>query len=763
MSRIPREDGTRGIHNRPLFAKRHPPPMTTYFWLDWPLLAISLVNVILLTWLGLTVLLQAARRTWGVWLAALGLLGGGAFFVSHTAILGLGPTFAGRGLELWWRAGWIPLAALPLTWYGLVLWYAGFWEAGSPLHRHHGPGLGLGAVLLILLLAFLLIVTPLPAFHAISSWTRAPIPAILLLFPIYILLCTGMALYALIRPGPSAHQMGDEARRRARPWLVGASGLLMVISLLVAAVIARALYAGVGYDFAAANGPLPLSIGVLDLLISAAIASAAFLVGRAIVSYEIFTGQRLPRSELAKSWANVLVLAAGFGGVVALPFALNLPAIYVALLTALIMSSFYALSNWRSALRRERYARQLRPLLTGQRLYTQLLNLPPTNGQQSPLAAHLPPSAAENLPIEQAFSNLCRDLLESAHACLTPVGAMAPLLGPALFFPHKPAHWGLDTAFWIQRFTSPTELCAPVGDPALGDMVWAVPLWSERGLVGLLFLGPKRQGALYTQEEIELAQASCERLVDNQASVQMVRTLMQIQRQRLAESQLLDQRTRRALHDELLPQLHTALLALSGEEGPAIPSVMAQLTAAHGQIADLLRSWSRNPVQLTASGPGLLKALRQLAQDEFAALFDRIDWTVDDQAPAVIAHLPPASAEVIYFAVRELMRNAARYGRGDPPIPELNLRLIIQVGPNLGLAHGSDPGLIIAVEDDGVGIQPAGTEAGGAQQGLSLHSTMLAVIGGVLSVESRPGLYTRAVISLADPAFLKFPFPPFPI
>jgi chemotaxis protein histidine kinase CheA len=36
----------------------------------------------------------------------------------------------------------------------------------------------------------------------------------------------------------------------------------------------------------------------------------------------------------------------------------------------------------------------------------------------------------------------------------------------------------------------------------------------------------------------------------------------------------------------------------------------------------------------------------------------------------------------------------------------------------------------------------------GSGQGLALHSTLLAVIGGSLSVESEPGVYTRVRIRL---------------
>ena len=60
--------------------------MSGSFWLNWAIMAVSLTNTILMIWLGLTVLLNAERRTWGAWVAGGGLLLGGVFFFSHTAI-----------------------------------------------------------------------------------------------------------------------------------------------------------------------------------------------------------------------------------------------------------------------------------------------------------------------------------------------------------------------------------------------------------------------------------------------------------------------------------------------------------------------------------------------------------------------------------------------------------------------------------------------------------------------------------------------------
>ena len=102
--------------------------MTGQFFLDWAVMAVSLLNIILMLWLGLTVMLNAERRTWGIWLAGGGLLLGEAFFVSHSAIAGNGLNFFSQGVNFWWRVGLWPVIALPIVWYEVVLWYTGYWE-----------------------------------------------------------------------------------------------------------------------------------------------------------------------------------------------------------------------------------------------------------------------------------------------------------------------------------------------------------------------------------------------------------------------------------------------------------------------------------------------------------------------------------------------------------------------------------------------------------------------------------------------------------
>src|SRR5262249_50228870 len=71
-------------------------------FVNWALIALSLTIPVLELWLGLIVLLNAENRTWGMWLSSGGLLTGGIFFISHTAILGRGLTTFDPSMNFWW-------------------------------------------------------------------------------------------------------------------------------------------------------------------------------------------------------------------------------------------------------------------------------------------------------------------------------------------------------------------------------------------------------------------------------------------------------------------------------------------------------------------------------------------------------------------------------------------------------------------------------------------------------------------------------------
>ncbi len=695
--------------------------MSGLFLLDWATLAVSFFNTALLLWLGLMVLMTAERQTWGIWLSGGGLLLGGLFFLSHSAILGSGLNPLSPEVLSWWLAGWISVTGLPLAWYVVILWYAGFFDDRSTrFFQQNRFWLAVAAVLFALsaLLPLFLDVrtTAYGSDGGGFSATSLALPSGLLwVYPLYILVCMLLALNALRRPGPSRRVMGMLARRRARPWLQATTAVFLVVGFLVAAALA--------WIVPQVYGPIETTIAWFDLAIAGLIGAAILLLGQAVVSYEVFTGRVLPRRGLLRHWRRAVVLAAGYSLLLSGSLTAALPALYGMLLSLVLTITFFALLSWRLYLDRERYFRDLQPFVRSPRMVDQLLD------DQGPEAVLV--------DLTQPFRALCQDVIGTKTAYLIPLGPLAALAGPPLVYPESdvPAP---PVGNLLTRLASRELLCEPVDPAHFGDTHWAVPLWGTRGLIGVLLLGEKLDGGLFTQEEIETARSSGERLIDTRASAALSARLMALQRDRFFQTQVVDQQARRVLHDEILPRLHAVMLDLSpasGGRASGRDQAIQALSDVHHQISDLLREMpaSTSP---EVHQFGLAGALQQMLSSEFENAFDEILWECSPATAARADRIPRMVAEVLYYAARETVRNAARYGR-----PESAPGLFV-----LRMSLHWNKGLCLTVEDNGVGFELTGEGDG---QGLALHSTLMAVVGGALAVESLPGAGTRVVLTLA--------------
>ena len=703
--------------------------MTHNLYLDWVATASSLFNTILLFWLGATVLLNAERRTWGIWLAGGGLLAGAAFFVSHTAILRQELNSLAWRLDIWWYAGLALAVAMPLSWYLAMLWYSGFWERGATaLRRRQRPWLALvlvmaaGGAVTIALFADPLAAVPLPVSAFIrrlagASWLVAA-------YALYLVACTILAVDALLRPGPNERMMGGLARRRARRWLLLASLLLLLVSLAVVAFLLWALPTIRQSGAFRLSDALLVGAGQFDLVISLLIGAAVVALGQAVVAYEIFTGKSLPRRGLRRQWQQVLLLGAGFTLLAGAVVVQGRPLlVYGVLLAAILMTGGLSLLSRRAYSERRRYLDHLRPFIASQRLYDRLLlsNLSTLDGD-----------------LDAPFRALCQEILGARRAFLVPLGPMAPLAGEPLCYPGGDVGALPRLSPLVRQLSSPQMLSMPVDPSGWAGACWAVPLWGTRGLIGVLLLGEKQDGSLYTEEEIEIARAAGERLLDTRASIEMSRRLLALQRRQLAATQVADRRTRRVLHDDVLPHLHAALLALDSKAAPA--DAIALLSEAHREISDLLRDApaTTSPAVIRL---GVVGALRHAVEKELADAFDAVSWELEAAAEQRVQALSPLQSEVLFYAAREVIRNAARHGRGAAREEQAPLCLRIAIREN-------DQQLELILEDNGVGA------AGGAGQrrGLALHSTMMAIVGGALALESEPGRFTRVRLTLTDEA-----------
>ncbi|MBI5054500.1 MAG: hypothetical protein HZB52_14715 [Chloroflexi bacterium] len=710
--------------------------MTDNFLLDWFSLAVSLFNTILLFWLGLTVLLNAERRTMGLFITGGTLLLGGAFFISHSAILGIGFFDLGEAFNFWLRLGFVPVIAIPFAWYAIMLWYAGFWDREQTgLRKKHRLRLIVITAMSVGMIALFAWANPIATITLTTRYDPADavsiggIPLIVIFYPLYIVLCIASSLNVLRHPNPSQRMMGDLARRRARPWLAATAIVLLIVTLLVTALMLWVTFTASHSTIAEFYSTMLIIVAGFDLIIESLIGVSILLVGQAIVSYEVFTGKTLPRHGLVRQWRSAIILAIGFSALVSAGLALHLRPIYTLLISTFIIALFSALFSWRSFAERESYIQRLRPFVASQRLYEHLL-------------AH-PESLDDNTAI--TFRALCEDVLDTKLAFLIPHGASAALAGESLVYPQKEREVLRSTPSrasehdFAQRLEAlqSNQICVQIEPQKFNGAAWAVPLWSERGLIGVLLLGEKNGGGLYAQEEIEIARATGERLIDMRASAETAQRLLTLQRQRLAESQVMDRQTRRVLHDDILPNIHAAMLMLNNEKN--IASTITALTHTHRQISDLLRGVPR-AITMDVETLGLIGAMQETMKNELGSAFDSVIWQIDPKAEQRSKGMPPLTAEVLFCAAREAIRNAARYGRGAESASPLNLRIEL---------NGRE-GLTILIEDDGVGIKSNSTDHSG--HGLSLHHTMMAIVGGSLNVESESAKFTRVILTLPESA-----------
>jgi signal transduction histidine kinase len=701
--------------------------MSGNVFLNWAALSVSLFNTILLLWLGLIVLLNAERRTWGAWLSAFALLAGALFFLSHTVLLGYGFELPAGALNFWWQLGWIPLVGIPLAWYAIMLWYSSHWETSIVTATFGRRSIfWLCMVIAIFITAALLFSSPLPSASELIQYnlTASPswhgFPVLILFYPLYALLCTVLSIEALLHPAPSQRVMGEFARQRARPWLVISSVLLLLVSLLVAGVVGWFALFVYAQPF---RPQITSTLVGFDLLIAVLIAATILVVGQAVVSYEVFTGKILPRQGLLRYWRWAVSLAAIFGGLMSWGALLPLRPIYNLLLSSTLITIFFALLSWRSYAVGNRNLEILRPAAAR-------------------LGDNLSPGTEMQLP----FQVLCAQVLDARTALMVPLGQFSDLMGPPVSYPSGQPPPPPDLDELVTRIGREQTLCLPLAPQRNSSLTWAVPLWNEGGLIGLLLLSDKRGGSLYTQEEVEIARSVCERLINSQVNIEMRQRLLALQRQHLTESQVVDRRTRRSLHDEILPDLHALILALSSPaaDNPQVEAAVKDLSQVHGKIADLLHNLPP-AVEPDFSRLGLVAALQQTVQREFQGNFDQVRWQIDEQAEQKSLRLPSTASEVLFYAAREAIRNAVRHGgssEGSQPL-------------RLTLEFAWEKGLKITVEDNGVGLQPsqpvdANNSLPKDSRGLALHSTLMAVIGGSLTLESNPGVFTRLTLFLPE-------------
>ncbi len=690
--------------------------MSGLLFLDWPALALSLFNAFLLSWLGFTVILEADRRALGVWLSAEGLFLGAVFFIAHTAILRNGWQWNNPMLDFWWRAGWWPLILSPFAWYCVILWYSGFFDdPATPLHSRQSVWFGIILISTAGLLIWMILANPLPDLGG-QAFDMTGFLNLAVLFPVYIIACILLALDAIIRPGPTSRFLGNEARRKAQPWLTASTLVLLLVCLLVAFSLVWGIQTFAS-DYQRNLVPVSSFVPLtgLDIVIEILITIAILLIGQAVMVYEIFSSNPLPRNGLRKRW----FFAIWVGGIFAILLSVILLYFSRPELAYLLFIPFIAaimtFQNHQAGKDREMESQQIRSMATPLHTYDRIF---------------LEPGIAnETGDIMVEFNQICSELLRTERAALVPVGILTSFLPPQILFP--PSDANLPPLEKSPEYFADRPIPVSIDPEIFRGYRWAVPLVSTRGLDGWFYFGLRPENGFYTIEEIEIARAAIEHWMDNLAASEIARRLVNLRRQKLAETRLLDRKAHRILHDDVLPMLHTALLANPHGE------TAEQITAAHQMISRLLRDAPPAPPAVITRD-GLIAALRQAAEKEAEPYAWHLIFHLNKEAELLTTRISPDASETVFYAFKECLRNiqkhSLRKAGGD-----LSVSIRVDAEKILRISI-ENPNTASGLEDD-LALESSG-------QGLALHNSMLAVFGGGMRMEQTASGIVRTIIIL---------------
>src|SRR5258708_31976390 len=78
----------------------------------------------------------------------------------------------------------------------------------------------------------------------------------------------------------------------------------------------------------------------------------------------------------------------------------------------------------------------------------------------------------------------------------------------------------------------------------------------------MLYLGPRQDGGAFTDEDMDLAHACGQRILDTLGDHEAMQAVAALLRRRIVDVKLLGAQHRRILHDDILPQMHLALFRL---------------------------------------------------------------------------------------------------------------------------------------------------------------------------------------------------------
>lgn len=768
-------------------------------------LALSIFNLVAFLWLACTVWLNGDRRSMIARVGVAGLGLSALFFYIHGLLISgsLSYTSGLVSQDFLWHLIWIPALGVPYIWFVIGLHYAALmnenWRYRRPWLLVLSALLGISVLILLILnrSTFTFVGTLRLLAYSDSIDNRnvnllSPLIALPILFLVYVTFCAigpwftpnrvgrvarvllhaafGRKQNASLRRDLIAAFWNDQSRvelleEPILSWHLARPGLLLAALLMVClTVILGSLGVGSMVNWlkvrrgvpdsipAFPSEPLasaPFNLMLLDIFTIGSVAFIILLIGYSIVRHGILIERPLARRGFFEQWRGIVIVATTVAIFIALLVFFTRSNLGGLLLITSLATGIYALFTWSGYTAHDRYIAMLGPFLRS----TNMRHWLNTDLQKTERS------------MEALFFHLCKDVLEVRCARLIVMTGSVR----RSFNYRWSVYSGVDQSEMAEEdvINTATDMYAkqdvavhPYSNQieatgvnayrmhitmrGVPTIFWVLPIYDEFGPVARLYLGPRQDGGIFTNEDMDLAQACGQRILDTLRDHEAMLAVAGLLRRRIVDVKLLGAQQRRVLHDEILPQMHLALLRLemlrpvvvdhqeqvaAVEPAQALNDTIEIISDAHRRLAAMMRATATSaPHRLERDG--MMHAIHTMMNHDFQQAFDEIEWAVSEETARHIDELvPPAIAELIFAAVQEALRNAARHARGS----DVHRRLHVTVKASC------KPHLEIIVADDGVGIGAASSSTTGTGGGLLTHSALLAIAGGSLTVKSVAG------------------------
>lgn len=519
----------------------------------------------------------------------------------------------------------------------------------------------------------------------------------------YILICISIPVVALFIHRTSKKILPEIAKNKAIPYL-------KTISLLLLGVVILVFFLFLGGEIGIIEDPVlklfidPIPFYVFLIGIQFLVSVAVLTLGQALISYEIFTGKILPKIGLRREWRNANLW---FLLITLLYFIIS--SLGFSKIELFLVGSYIYNVSRTSLLKKNKELRLVK---------SSILNSIITTEKNTEIVT-------SNLKekFQRPFNILCSDILETSSALFISKSRIPFVADIILTYPidlEKTKNIDYNI-FKKKNIIFEKENITYLEEDDVSDFVLCLKVLNDHSGEGLLFLGQKENGGLYAEEEIETAKAAVSWILASLFVESNSLTLSSLQKKHIEEQRISDYKTKQILHDEILPEIHSSILILSQLKKDVIFSEQIQLlTNLHKRVSNFLRELPDTGLEIQRLG--LIESLIRLTGSEFETSW--FYWDFDPDLKHRFPITKPDVLEILFYACRESIRNAVKYS-DESTYKKISV---------IFLKNEEDKkGIVIRIKNK---IKTSGTQVlESAGQGLRIHSALLKIFGGYLTLE----------------------------